>query len=160
YIDELSSKAPIGSDGVIMLPNLTAEGGFFGLSLSTTAGDMARSVLEGVAYMLEDVITLLESKGMSVKKVYSLGGGSKSKLWCSIKADVVNKGIVQVGYAQTTSRGAAVLAAVADGIYKNVGEAVEKFKDQNTVFIPEKENVEKYKEYYKKYQKISGGINK
>ncbi len=160
YIDELASKAPIGSDGVIMLPNLMAEGGFFGLSLSTTAGDMARSVLEGVAYMLEDVITLLESKGISVKKVYSLGGGSKSKLWCSIKADVVNKGIVQVGYAQTTSRGAAVLAAVADGIYKNVGEAVEKFKDQNTVFIPEKENVEKYKEYYKKYQKISGGINK
>ena len=146
YIDELALKAPVGSGGIIMLPDLTDGGSFVGLSLSSTVGSMARSVLEGVAYMLEDI--------------YSLGGGSKSKLWCSIKADVINKNIVRVGYAQTTSRGAAVLAAVADGIYKNVGEAVGRFRDENTAFIPKKENVEKYKEAYNKYQKVKEGIAK
>ena len=147
YIDELASKSSVGSNGLIMLPALADGGAFCGLFLSTTVNDMARSVLEGVAYMLKDIVTLLIHKGISVKEIYALGGGSNSRLWCSIKADILYKNVVCVGYTQTTSRGAAVLAAVADGRYANAKQAIDIFETNTTVFEPQKNNVDQYKKY-------------
>ncbi len=156
-VTEYAAQSPVGSKGVIMLPQLSEAGAFIGLSLATEAADLARSVLEGVAYMLRDIIEQIETQGVVVDELYSLGGGSYSQLWCQIKADVCKKKIVCTDYAQTTSLGAAILGAVAVGKYKSVDEALKLCKTTKKVFVPNESNFEVYDrsyESYKKYLKI------
>lgn len=156
-ITEKAAQSPVGSKGVIMLPQLSEAGAFLGLSLATETADLARSVLEGVAYMLRDIIEQVEAQGVVVDELYSLGGGSYSQLWCQIKADVCKKKIVCTDYAQTTSLGAAILGAVAVGEYASVSEALKVRKGTKRVITPNECNFEAYDtsyERYKKYLKI------
>ncbi len=159
YIDEKAAQSPPGSNGVIMIPKLSEEGAFIGLSLSTDISDMARSVLEGVAYMLREIIELIENRGISITEIYSLGGGSYSPLWRQIKADVCGKNIISADYAQTTALGAAVLAAVADGKYKTAKEALAARRVEKRTEIPCAENFEVYNKNYKKYKNFIDGGN-
>ena len=156
-VTEQAALSPVGSKGVIMLPQLSEAGAFLGISLATETSDLARSVLEGVAYMLRDLIEQVEAQGVMVDEIYSLGGGSYSSLWCQIKADVCKKKIVCTDYAQTTSLGAAILGAVAVGQYVNVAEALAILRTTKREFVPNESNFEAYDqgyEQYKKYLKI------
>ena len=154
YIDKVAIKSPAGSNGLIMNPQLFEKGAFSGITLSTNISDMARSVLEGVAYMLRQIVEQIENKNISVKQIHSLGGGSYSDLWCDIKADVCKKDIVRVCYAQTTSLGAAILAAVADGVYGSVADAIKSVNTEGTVIKPNSENFSVYDNGYKNYKNI------
>ena len=149
-----AAKSPAGSNGLIMMPNFSECGAFIGLNLSTKPSDMARSVMEGVAYMLREIVELAESKNLAVDKIYSLGGGSYSPLWCQIKADVCKKDIICTDYAQTTALGAAILGAVAVGEYKTTDDALSKRKMSITKTQANGENFEIYDESYKKYIKL------
>lgn len=151
-IDTIAEKAPAGSNGVIMNPDFTNGGGFCGLTLATTRADLARSVLEGVSYMLKGLIEPIEMRGARIDKILSLGGGSYSKLWGEIKASVCEKEIECVKYGETTALGAAVLAAVAIGIYKSVGEALQNIKNSGNNYKPNPENQAIYRNCYLKYK--------
>ena len=151
-ISREASKSPAGSNGLLMLADLSANGAFIGLNLSTKASDMARSVMEGVAYMLRDIAELVESRNINIDKIYSLGGGSYSPLWRQIKADVCKKQIVCTDYAQTTALGAAILGAVAVGEYENVCDALKVRKVNESINLPNSKNFEIYDKNYKKYK--------
>ena len=153
YVDAVAGKAPAGSHGVVMLPQLSQTGAFIGITLSTETSDMARSVLEGVAFMLREITELIDSKDIKTDKIYSLGGGSYSPLWCQIKADVCKKKFVAVDYAQTTALGAAVLASVATGCYETVEAAVEACGKTGVEYIPNPENYNVYDNTFKIYKK-------
>lgn len=150
-IDQEAAKSPAGSNGLVMLADLSANGAFIGLNLSTKTSDMARSVMEGVAYMLRNIVEFVESRNISIDKIYSLGGGSYSPLWRQIKADVCKKQIVCTDYAQTTALGAAILGAVAVGEYQNVCDALKMRNVNENVNLPNSENFEIYDKSYKKY---------
>ncbi len=152
YIDSVAEKAPAGSNGTVMLPHLSGSGAFMGLTIATEISDMARSVLEGVAYMLRSIIELIESTNISVKEIYSLGGGSYSPIWCRIKADVCKKSIICVDYAQTTALGAAILASAATGQYASVEDAAAKCSITGRKIDPDESNFAVYDEGYKKYK--------
>lgn len=153
-IDKTAEKSPAGSKGVIMLPQLSENGAFLGLTLATETSDLARSVLEGVAYMLRGIIEQVEAQGVVVNEILSLGGGSYSKLWCSIKADICKKNIICTDYPQTTSLGAAILAALAIGQYSNIEEAFKVLKVTKTVIEPNEKNFEIYDVGYQNYNKF------
>ncbi len=153
YIDKAAEKAPCGSGGVVMLPHLSEEGAFIGITLATSVCDMARSVLEGVAYMLRGITELIESRGITIDKIYSLGGGSYSPLWCSIKSDVCKKSIICIEYPQTTALGAAIIASVAMGDYNNVEDAIAKCNIKGNEINPDENNFTAYDKGYKKYKK-------
>lgn len=153
YIDKVAKEAPAGSKGLIMLPGLSENGAFLGMTLATKTSDLARSVLEGVAYMLKSILELVNSRNIEIDEIYSLGGGSYSDLWCEIKADVCQKNIVRIDYAQTTALGAAILASVGVGEYKTVEEALLSRKIATKVVNPDFENKGVYDEGYKMYKK-------
>lgn len=152
-ITECAAKSVPGSNDLIMLPKLSKKGSFIGLTLATSISDMARSVLEGVAYMLRDIVESVEAKGIKVKEIYSLGGGSYSPLWSQIKSDVCNKPIYAVHYAQTTALGAAILASVAVGKYKSVEIAVSVCNIKKKTFRPNLNNLDLYSKSYNNYKK-------
>ena len=135
-LDELAANAPVGSSGTLLDPDFSSGGAWHGLTLSTTREDLTRSVLEGVAYMLRELVEAVEKRGATINEIHSLGGGSYSPLWSKIKASVCGKRICTVSYSQTTALGAAILAAVSLGIYPHVKDAVKKIQITGKTYEP------------------------
>lgn len=97
--EELSAAAgEINQTPVTFLPylsgertphnNANARGAFDGLSQSSEIADLARAVLEGVAFALADNLAALQSAGTQVDTVFAIGGGANSALWLQIMTDV------------------------------------------------------------------------
>ncbi len=151
-LDEMAKTAPAGSNGIIMNPDFTNGGGFYGLTLATTREDLVRSVLEGVAYMLRDLIECVIRQGVAVEQILSLGGGSYSDIWSAIKASVCGKQICCVDYSQTTALGAAVLASVALGVFADAEEATRAIRKNGKTFLPNADEQAVYNEAYIQYK--------
>jgi xylulokinase len=122
-----------GSEGVIFLPYLIGRGSpspttdaaaaFVGLRSSHGRGHLVRAVLEGVAYALYDISSAFDNLGLQVERLALTGGGARSELWRSIIAGVFRK---PAYYAPGSSNlGAAMVLAVALGIYSSFQQAIE-----------------------------------
>jgi xylulokinase len=129
---EAESIAP-GSDGLFFLPYLSGErtphadpdarGCFIGLSLAHRRGHLLRSIMEGVAYSLRDCLEIIRGLGVPIREIRASGGGSKSPLWRQIQADVFGQKVSTINAEEGPAYGAALLAAVGAGAFKNVREA-------------------------------------
>lgn len=156
-IDEIAKKAPAGSNGVVMNPDFTNGGAFYGLILATSISDLTRSVLEGVSYMLKELLEQIENKGAEVKEILSLGGGSYSDIWGEIKASVCEKRIKCVKYSETTALGAAILASKAIGVYSSVEDALNCIDNCGSSYTPDYSKSDIYKKGYLKYKNVKNG---
>ncbi len=157
-IDEEAENAKPGSDGVLCLASFSgkdeipdASGVFFGLTLKTGKPELSRSVLEGISCMLYEQIEKLEAAGVGVEKIYSLGGGSYSDIWCKIKASMCGVPILRTNLAQSTALGAAIFGSIAVGEYENAKAALSKIEKTEKITEPEKADSDIYKKLYKKY---------
>ena len=70
--------------------NPNAKGVFFGLGLSTDRAELARAVLEGVAFAFADGQAALKEAGTVIEQVSVIGGGARSALWGKILASILN----------------------------------------------------------------------
>lgn len=135
-IDQIAGQVPAGANGVWFLPYLagersphwdpTAQGTFFGLSLATTRADLLRSVMEGVAYSVLDNIRVAQAAGADLGQVRTVGGAAESELWTQIKADVYDTSIEVPEVSSASALGAAMLAGVATGVYRDYHDAVQR----------------------------------
>jgi xylulokinase len=126
-LDRFAAEAPPGSDKLIFLPWLYGErspvedrllrGGFFNYSLATTRAHLCRSVLEGVALNARWLLGYTERfVGQRLDSLRIVGGGAKSRLWCQIYADVLERPVERIeAPALASLRGAAALACAALG---------------------------------------------
>ena len=133
---EAATVAP-GASGLLFLPYLLGErsphwnpqarGAFVGLAMPDGRGELARAVLEGVAFNLRSILdVLIDAIGDlgSLHSIRLIGGGGKSALWRQILADVYGLPIEQVALpASATALGAAIAGGVAVGIYPDYGVA-------------------------------------
>jgi xylulokinase len=102
--------------------NPLARGAYLGLAMQHGKPEMARAVLEGVAFGLRQILDVLRSQGSGVsgeiEAMRLIGGGGKSRLWQQILADVFQLPIHMLELkGEATSWGAAVAAGVAVGQY-------------------------------------------
>ncbi|HYP87993.1 MAG TPA: FGGY-family carbohydrate kinase [Polyangiaceae bacterium] len=126
---QLVAEAQNAGDGEqqpIFLPYLSGErtphndprasGVFFGLSHDTTRAELARAVLEGVAFAFADGQDALLAGGASIDRVSLVGGGSRSALWAQILADTLGRTLARhEGSEVGAALGAARLARLARG---------------------------------------------
>ena len=162
-ITELAATAPAGSDGALFLPYLTGErtphadpnarGVFFGLGLRHTKAHMARAVLEGVTFSLRECLDLLCGLGQSCNRVRVSGGGSRSAFWRQMMADVFRAEIVEVNVTQGAAYGAALLAGVGAGVYRDAWEACD-LAVQETGSTKPGPDVGAYAEAYDRYRAL------
>lgn len=162
-LDEQARAVPPGCDGLIVLPYLAgsslphcnprARGVFFGVGLETTKAHFIRAILEAVAFMLRENIELLERAGKTpVTQLCSLGGGAGSPLWLQIKADVTKRPIAVPAQCESTSLGAAMLAAAAMGCFASLEDAAAQCRQETTWIYPQKDCA--YDAAYKKYCRL------
>ena len=106
--------------------NNNIKGIFYGITINHKRYDFARSVLEGISFLLKKNIDFLSKNGLEVKKIISMGGAAKSELWNKMKADIIQQKIHIPYYKESTLYGASILAAAGlhnssvDKILKNI----------------------------------------
>lgn len=164
-MNERIGKAPPGSGGVIFLPYLNGErtphlnpnisGAFVGLNVNTGRPEMARAVMEGVAFALNQCIEVCKELGLSADTMAASGGATKSIPWLQIQADVFGCSLKVADTEEQASMGAAIAAGVGAGIYRDIEEGcaqVVRYKD--FVIEPVMKNHKIYQEYYELYKEM------
>jgi xylulokinase len=122
-VAEVEAEAP-KPGSIVFLPYLSgertphndpqAQGVFFGLTHGATRADLARAVLEGVAFAFGDGVEVLREAGGTPKEITVIGGGSRSVLWTRIVASVLGERLLVREHAeQGPAFGAARLARLA-----------------------------------------------
>lgn len=129
----LLARAPAGPAPILYFPYLAgaqapqpdggARGAFVGLTANHTASDLALAVLQGAAYEMERIRRTAESVAGPVDRIVAAGGGTRIRRWLQLKADVSGKPIVVSQHAEAAALGAALLAGVGGGIYRDHAEA-------------------------------------
>lgn len=123
YMDECIENNAKEKNSLFFLPhfcgylspvsNPDARGVIYGLTMDTNRYDIARSLLEGVAFLLRENIELLKKNGITASELISLGGGARSPLWLQIKADTTHMAIQTLADEESTALGCAMGAAIA-----------------------------------------------
>lgn len=147
--DQLVSEAmdsPPGSRGLLWLPYLQGErtphldaearGALVGLTTAHGRADIVRAVLEGVAFSLRDAAQAIQGVGASVDRFKLAGGGARSPLWGQIVADVFDAPMRVEPEGRGPAFGAALLGAVASGLYASVEEAVRVTATSHETIVP------------------------
>ena len=132
-INELVADVPIGANGLLFAPYLTGErnphpdplarGAFVGLTLRHGIAEMARAVMEGVAFGMRDQVELLRAQGMQPTEAVISGGAVKSPVWRQMVTDIMGMPLYTVNTTEGGAFGAAILAAVGAEAYPDVPAA-------------------------------------
>ena len=144
-IEALAASVP-DNGGVYFVPALTgmgapywdqyAKGSITGLTRGTTAAHIARAALEGIAFQTMDIVSAMEKDaGVPLGELKVDGGASRNNLMMQFQADVLGTDVVRPQVTETTALGAAYLAGIATGFWKDVEEVKKQWKMER-IFVP------------------------
>jgi glycerol kinase len=131
-VEELSAHVP-DSGGVYLVPafaglgaphwNQHARGDIFGLTRGSTNAHIARAALDSIAYQTYDVLKAMEADaGISIAELRVDGGATVNNGLMQFQSDILNCNVVRPTITETTALGAAYLAGLAVGYWKNIDE--------------------------------------
>lgn len=145
-LDVFGATAVAGANGLLFLPYLSlagerspfldpnARGSFIGLSLAHTRAGMARSVYEGLAFVIRECIRT--AAGTLPSELRVCGGGARSDFWCQIIADAVGVPIVRTEDSEVGARGAFLFALAATGNAASIDDAIRQHVAPAKTFLP------------------------
>ena len=162
-INERIGRCKAGADGLLFLPYLLGEraprwnpyakGVFFGITPSTTREQILRSVMEGIFMNLGKCLEILTG-GNTPDEMLLIGGAARSSQWQQCAADVFRTEVCVPSFLEeANSMGAAVIAGVGSGIYKDFS-AIEKFIKIKEKRMPDSDSEKIYRDLGEKYEKL------
>ena len=133
-----------------------ATGVFWGLRQEHDAFDMARAVMEGVSFVLRKNTDSIIENGTKLRSVIATGGGAKSDIWCQMQADATGLQFRIPVEKEAACLGAAMIAAVDDGLFTDLKAAADACVAFEKVFEPHasKKTEEKYRLFCRLYDTI------
>lgn len=151
-IEALARKSS-DNDGVYLVPAFSglgaphwdpyARGMLIGLTRGTNQSHIARAALESIAYQSTDLLMAMQSDaGLSLKEMRVDGGASVNNLLMQFQADILDIPVLRPKVTETTALGAAYLAGLAIGFWKDLDEINQKWKVDKT-FEPNMEPSER-----------------
>jgi xylulokinase len=132
-LDRTLQATVAGAGGVMFLPWLAGasapqgadsmRGGFVNMSLQTARRDLVRAVVEGVAHNLRALIPPVEAfTGRSVDDIALVGGAARSRVWCQILSDVLDRPVLALAEPDTAiARATALLSLQRTGDWSGSG---------------------------------------
>jgi len=163
YLDVMAQQRPPGADGVLCLPYFLGEktplhdpaarGVLFGLTLSHDAGHIWRALLEAYAYAIRHHMDTLHDLGYPTRRYIVSDGGSGSRLWMQIVADVLGVPLQRLEGHPGSCLGAAWTAAIGTGLTEdwNGASACVRFGE---VIQPDSANHLFYTEQYARFRTL------
>ncbi len=159
-----AAKAPAGCEGLFFLPYLTGErtphadpfarACWIGIHSRTTRSELVRSVMEGATFAMNDAVTILRDRGLSIRQVRLSGGGARSAFWRRMQADIYRATCVTISAEEGPAYGAALLAAVGAGAFKNVAEACRAGITITRTIRPDAAAARRYGRLYAQYRRL------
>lgn len=157
------SRMSLEPTGLICLPyfsgaatpfqDINAKGAIINLQISTTPSDIYKSIMEGTSYEMRLNLENMQKYGMSIKSLIATGGGSNSRKWLQIKADILGVEVYPLLNSEAGVCGSAMLGAVAVGQFDDLDKAKKVFVKYGEVVKPNPLMTEKYNKYYQRYKK-------
>jgi len=143
------------TDGVVVVPAFSglgaphwdayARGTIFGITRGTTDAHIARATLESIAYQTYDVLKAMESDaGLPIKELRVDGGATVNDLMMQFQCDILSVKVLRPEVIETTALGAAYLAGLATGFWKDIDSIAAQWKVDVT-FTPQMTNEDKEK---------------
>jgi xylulokinase len=164
-LEAAAAKVPPGSLGLLLVPywsnvmtpywDAAATGITIGWTGQHGREHFYRAIMEGIAF--EQRLTgdgTMRNLGYRVNEYVTMGGGSKSNLWCQIVADVTGVDVVRSTSVEATCLGAGILAATAAGWYANAMQAAETMTGTSERFSPNPVTQKIYDEYFEVYRDV------
>jgi len=134
--------------------NPQAKAGFYGIAGSHGQADLARAVLEGVAFGHRRHVGNLIDVGASATRVRLTGGGARSAFWAQMFADVLDMRVEIPDAEETGARGAALAAGVGIGAYRDIDEAMDKAAGVVRAHAPDPANLDVYARRFDIYRQL------
>jgi len=163
-MDALAGTVPPGSEGLLFHPYLQGErapywdpqlrANFLGLTMRHGKAQLARATYEGIAFSIRDLVEQARGFGQSFGTVKLLGGGAKSATWRQILADITGLTIERPGNGDA-SFGAALVAGVGVGLFKDARDAVARCVTTLDRNEPRAENSSVYESLYAIYREAT-----
>ena len=153
-IESLAASVP-DTDGVYMVPafaglgapywNQHAKGTIVGITRGTSSAHIARAALESIAYQTYDVLKAMEADAhIPILELRVDGGATKNNLLMQFQSDLLNTKVIRPTMIETTALGAAYLAGLAIGFWKDEATLSTKWVvDQIFEPLKDKEKIEK-----------------
>lgn len=141
-IEELANKVK-NTDGVYIVPAFAglgaphwdphARGTIVGLSRGSTSAHIARAALESIAFQTVDILSAMEAdSGVKIHELRVDGGATANNLLMQIQADILEADVVRPMIKETTAIGAAYLAGLAIGYWKDIDDIREQWQIDKT----------------------------
>ncbi len=160
-LSEEAAQADPGSGGLIFLPYMAGErtpiwdplakGVFVGLSYEKRRSEIIRALMEGAALALRHNLEVAAAAGAEPASLVSVGGGSKSAVWCQIKADVTGVPLGVPNMQDGTVFGAAFLAGIGVGAFDDYKAALKRIVKVEKWYEPRSEFRGLYDDLYEAY---------
>ncbi|KIH83670.1 xylulokinase [Pseudomonas batumici] len=165
------AQAPIGAEGVSMLPFLNGErvpalpqatGSLLGLTLTNlTRANLCRAAVEGTTFGLRYGLDLLRGNGLHSHGIRLIGGGAKSAVWRQMVADIMDTPVVCTEQSEAAALGAAIQAAWCEsGAIHSLAELCDRCVSLDTASAtrPIPANVSAYQPIYHRYRQQVAAI--
>lgn len=167
-IDTEVAKRKAAEDGLFFFPfsgcssleKNFQKASFIGLDLSHDYFHMSRAIMESVAFQIVWMLEAFKAKP-SEEGLILAGGASKSHVWCQMVADIANRPVRIPETADLACVGAAIMAGVGSGVYKDAETGYSQFNIQEHVLYPNSNVSGKYQalmQHYQHHAKILGEL--
>jgi xylulokinase len=155
-----------GAGGVIFLPYLSsaacpvndgrASGAFIGLLNTTRKNDLFRAVIEGLNYQFLHILRTMEGcMGTRFERIVASGGATRNDFWLQNKADIAGMDVEVSDIQDTSPLGAAMLAGVALGIWRDLDDAADHVKSSTRTFHPNAALTARYEPLFEVYRSLA-----
>ncbi|MBW7885156.1 MAG: xylulose kinase, partial [Caldilineaceae bacterium] len=163
-LEAAAAKLPPGALGLMLVPywnnvmnpywDPAATGIMIGWTGAHGREHFYRAILEGIAYEQRLVgDAMMEAVGHRFTEYVTMGGGSRSNLWCQIMADVTGVPVLRSTTTEATCLGAGVLAAAAAGWYADARAAADAMTQTAGSYVPCAENQAQYERLFQEIYK-------
>lgn len=143
-VEALAASVP-DTDGVYFVPALTglgapywdqyARGAISGLSRGSTMAHIARAALEGIAYQTYDIVKAMERDAqLPLANLKVDGGASRNNLLMQFQSDILDTEVLRPTVTETTALGAAYMAGLAVGYWRDIEEIKEQWQVERKFF--------------------------
>jgi len=165
HLTDIAADEAVGAHGLValdwqsgnrsVLVDHELSGVVLGTTLTTTAEQIYRALLEATAYGTRVIVDTFAQSGVPVKEFIVAGGLLKNTFLMQLYSDVTRLPISTIDTDQGPALGSAIHAAVAAGLYTNVNQAAEVMGRVNKhVYLPNEERSQQYDALYREYLEL------
>jgi glycerol kinase len=144
-VEALANKVD-DNGGVYLVPAFTglgapywnqhARGTIVGITRGSSDAHIARAAIESIAFQSMDLLKAMEADaGLPIKEVRVDGGATVNNQLMQFQSDILNTQVVRPQVTETTALGAAYLAGLAVGFWKNIDE-LQQYWQKDKAFTP------------------------